>query len=140
MEDGRITNDQLSASSVYGKNYLPAWKGRLNYPSKGWAPKYLNAGQWIQIRFDREHTIFAIATQGAKGISQWVKTYTVKYSNDGVKFADYNNSQVFIANKNSNTVVRNELKLKLKAKFVRVCPKTWFTWIVMRLEFYGCAL
>ena len=138
MENGRIANSQLTASSEYVSGKLPPWKGRLNNPSSAWAAINTNAGHWIQIKFDVAHTIFAIATQGAPTIDQWTKTYTVKYSNDGINFADYNNSQVFVGNTDRNTVVRNELNLK--AKFVRVYPKTWEWYIVMRLEVYGCAL
>ena len=46
--------------------------------------------------------------------------------------------QIFSGNADNNTVVTNELKPALKAKYVRIKPKAWYRWIKIRVELYGC--
>lgn len=45
--------------------------------------------QWLQIDLGRPTRITKIATQGRKDYRQWVKRYTISYSQDGAVFTDY---------------------------------------------------
>ena len=46
--------------------------------------------------------------------------------------------QVFTANSDRYTVVRNALDKPVITRYIRIHPKTWNSHISMRAEFYGC--
>ena len=50
--------------------------------------------QFLQIDLENVTMVTRIATQGTFDTYQWTKTYTLDYSQDGVTFISYNNSQV----------------------------------------------
>lgn len=52
VEDGRIPDGALTASSYYSENYHPS-RARLNLLSSknSWAPKNNDANQWLQVCF-----------------------------------------------------------------------------------------
>ena len=90
MQDGRVTKGMLTASSMYNQYYGP-WSARLqarNYGSSrgGWIAKYRNKHQFLQIDLGIASRVKRIATQGRYDANQWVKSYTVSYSNNGVRF------------------------------------------------------
>ena len=56
-----------------------------------WAALTLNQQQWIQVKFGQRVTIRAVATQGRRDKTnrQWVTSYTLNYSMDGLNFQQY---------------------------------------------------
>lgn len=49
MESGKITNDQISASSTfYDEHWLPR-QARLNYHDNGWTPNEDSNKEYIQV-------------------------------------------------------------------------------------------
>ena len=46
--------------------------------------------------------------------------------------------QVFIANVDLSSIVKNALQPVIVARFIRIHPKTWQNHISMRMEFDGC--
>ena len=95
MQNGLISDYQISASSQWDPNHSPS-NGRLFYvPHNGrtgaWSSRTNNANQWLQIDFQRPTTIVEVSTQGRAGGKhiQYVKSYTLCYSNDGVTFQAY---------------------------------------------------
>ena len=46
--------------------------------------------------------------------------------------------QVFVGNKNANSVVTNQVKPAFEAVNVRLHPQTWHRWISLRVELFGC--
>ena len=85
LESGKVNDSQLSALS-----YIPMlgpWEGRLNN-EKAWCTPANN--QYFQIDLLEVRHVSALATQGYKGsFSNYVKTYEIEYSYDGVKWFDY---------------------------------------------------
>lgn len=88
MEDGRIKDSALSASTIYNANHA-AKLGRLNLvPPSGfsgaWCAKTIDTNQWIQIDLGRPTTVTKVATQGRQDrqdcCDQWVTSYSVSYS------------------------------------------------------------
>lgn len=85
MEDGRIKDNALSASSFYNAKHAVKL-GRLNLvPPSGyagaWCVKTTDAHQWIQIDLGRPTTVTKVATQGRQDCcDQWVTSYAVSYS------------------------------------------------------------
>ena len=94
MQNGLISDSQISASSQYDPNHSPS-NSRLFYvPHSGrtgaWSSKTNNANQWLQIDFNTPTTVVEVSTQGRRGIgNQYVKSYTLSYSDDGVSFEQY---------------------------------------------------
>ena len=95
MENGWISDSQISASSQLDPNHGPS-NSRLFYiPHNGrtgaWSSKTNDANQWLQIEFSRPTTIVEVSTQGRAGGThiQYVTSYTLSYSDDGVSFQPY---------------------------------------------------
>ena len=97
MENGAISDSQISASSEYTKD-LAAKYARLNLPDKGWgnccvwAPRTPSSIAWLQIDLLNQHTrVTAVATQGREHhrYYQWVKTYKLQYSEFEYNFQSY---------------------------------------------------
>ena len=84
MEDGRIKDGALSASSIYS-NGCATKLGRLHLvPPSGyagaWCTKTRDTNQWIKIDLGRPTTFTKVATQGRQDGNQWVTSYAVSYS------------------------------------------------------------
>ncbi|XP_068737323.1 uncharacterized protein [Montipora capricornis] len=152
MESGKIKDDQITASSSESEH--PASRGRLNYklPSGevgSWSSRLKDNMQWFQVDLGSgNRNVSGIATQGGtdyRGRPRWVEKYKLMYSDDGVNFQYYNDGgatkKVFIANKNRDKVVYNELSQPITSRYIRIRPmkgkKKW-NWFSMRVELYGC--
>ena len=48
--------------------------------------------------------------------------------------------KVFQGNMERNLVVFHKFRPSLKTRYVRIHPKTWYSYISMRVELYGCRL
>ena len=75
----------MTASSYYNGNLAP-WSGRINH-RWSWSARQRNSRQWLQIYFGVSTAIRGISTQGRQDANQWVKSYAVSYSTNGLKFA-----------------------------------------------------
>jgi hypothetical protein len=93
VEDRKIPNYAITASSKWNRNHAP-YLGRLNNVKRkgkagGWSAKKNKLPQWIQVAVGKQTIITAILTQGRQDRNQWVKTYTMAYSNNGRNFKTY---------------------------------------------------
>ena len=75
MEDGRIPDSAISASSFYSEG-THSNQVRLNSPS-AWVAHHHDPQPWLQVDLGRDAIIKKIATQGKHGSYHWVKTYTL---------------------------------------------------------------
>ena len=92
MEDGRIKDSQITASSVIKRKSPHPWLARLNrnIPQWGaWCPDITggmiqekNYDQYIQIDLLNLTKITGIATQGRSGGMEYAKDYKISYSRD----------------------------------------------------------
>ncbi|XP_028517880.1 lactadherin-like [Exaiptasia diaphana] len=91
MQDGRIRDSQISASSSYRYDHVPQ-NGRL-HSSVGqgiWAPASLSLPQYLQIDIVKSHIISLVATQGRENlVSQWVTKYYLMFSQDALEWEAY---------------------------------------------------
>ena len=55
----------------------------------GWVSRINNQLQWLQVKFGRKVEIRRIATQGRHIYDQWVKSYSLRFSMDGLLFIQY---------------------------------------------------
>ena len=93
MEDKKITDDQITASSEWSSPINPAYHGannaRLNRPSQqgsagGWYTQTDNLNQWIQVDLMIPTWVTGVKTQGREDWHYaWVTEYKVEYSKDG---------------------------------------------------------
>ena len=106
MESGAISNSQISASTQYWSNHA-ATQGRLNYKetrftSGAWVVGANNINQWLQIDLGQQTKVTRVATQGRNYSPSWpfgphlqyVTSYKLQYSNDGVNFQYYSSGKV----------------------------------------------
>ena len=93
MESGKIEDSQITASSEWNAQHS-ATNSRLNFAknSGSWSSRRNDLNQWLQVDFKYRATITDILTQGRGRYNQWVRSYTVSYSNDGVTFKPYQRS------------------------------------------------
>ena len=125
IESGKILDTQITASSEWNAHHA-ADQGRLNFQEvvEGGVPK--RSGSWTALRGDQnqwlqvdllfeESVVTSVATQGRNRDplwgphNQWVKSYKLKYSNNGVDFEYYKDAR------------QNSAKVRLK--IASICRK-----------------
>ena len=87
LEDRRVPNGHLTASTYYNSALSP-WHGRLN-GIYSWSVRRNRVGEWFQVNFVELMRIKGVATQGRQNANQWVRSYMVRYSVDGMTFIPY---------------------------------------------------
>ena len=91
MENGTISDSEITASSELNVS-TPAKNGRLNNTlGSSWCAATSDSNPYLQIDLQTLHIICAVSTQGNSQADQWVKTYTIELSNDGLSssWTDY---------------------------------------------------
>lgn len=123
-----------SGSGWWNNNDDANWhpfKGKIN-STTGWHARNgaCNQSQWAQVDLGTTQVITAVRTQGRgdNGYNQWVTSYKVAYSLDGVTFTTYKENgsdYVFPGNWDYNTIVVNKVSNPFLARYVRMMPWTW---------------
>ena len=108
MRSGKVQNSQITASSEYTSNNGPN-NARLFFIAQNgrkgaWSSKSNDLNQWLQVDFKNQTVVTGISIQGREDCcSQWVKTYTLQYSMDGISLFPYKyNGQVKVSTLESN--------------------------------------
>lgn len=150
LEDGRIQNKQISASSFKKSWWGDYWEpslARLNAQGRvnAWQAKANNNKQWLQVDLLKIKKVTAIVTQGCKSLSSemYVKSYTIQYSDQGVIWKSYRQKssmvdKIFEGNSNTKGHMKNFFNPPIISRFIRIIPKTWNQSIALRLELFGC--
>ncbi|KAL9952359.1 hypothetical protein ACROYT_G039604 [Oculina patagonica] len=145
LADGRINNTQITANSVYRKNYTlygPS-RARLNRTG-GYRAEPRRNDSSLTVNFEQPMIITGVATQGYLGgnIREWVKAYYLGYSfGSGTFFFKERNRDVakqFRGNRDNNTIVRHYVPRPAMVKSVHIIPTEWENNFAIRLELYGC--
>ncbi|XP_029198702.2 uncharacterized protein LOC114963633 [Acropora millepora] len=146
LEDGRISDDMISASSEMNKNHT-AKDGRISNTMdqrSAWCagPEFGLGTQYLQVDFNESVLVSAVATQGDATDNNWVIRYLVHYSWNGSDWIVATDSEGKVKEFNGNTdgssVVRHWLKPRFNARYVRFVPILWTGELCMRVEIYGC--
>ena len=87
MESGLVTDQQMSASSLWNKHHGPE-NARLNSvagrgKTGAWSAEQNDQNQFLQVDFGRNIKMTKFQTQGRQDMDQWVKKYKLSYSVDG---------------------------------------------------------
>ncbi|KAL9954033.1 hypothetical protein ACROYT_G041521 [Oculina patagonica] len=148
LENGLISDWQITASSEVSSKHA-AIQARLRFKETSisygsWEAATGDATQWLQIDLNSQTTtVRRVATQGRQDAPYWVTEYSLQYSDDGVTFLFYREQgdivdKVFVGNTDRNTPVYHELDPPIRARYIRFLPVSWYTFIAMRVELYGC--
>ncbi|XP_016082720.1 neuropilin-2 isoform X3 [Ornithorhynchus anatinus] len=147
MESGRISSEQISASSSYSDGRWTPQQSRLHSDDNGWTPNLDSNKEFLQVDLRFLTVLTAIATQGA--ISRetqngyYVKSYKLELSTNGEDWMMYRhgkNHKIFQANTDATEVVLNKIPTPVLTRFIRIRPQTWHTGIALRLELFGCRI
>lgn len=150
LEDGRIQNKQITASSFKKSWWGDYWEpslARLNAQGRvnAWQAKANNNKQWLQVDLLKIKKVTAIVTQGCKSLSSemYVKSYSIQYSDQGVSWKPYRQKfsmvdKIFEGNSNTKGHMKNFFNPPIISRFIRIIPKTWNQSIALRLELFGC--
>uniref|UniRef100_A0A8C5HLY4 Neuropilin n=1 Tax=Gouania willdenowi TaxID=441366 RepID=A0A8C5HLY4_GOUWI len=147
MESGKISDDQITAStSFYDNRWLPR-QARLNNDDNAWTPAEDSNKEFIQVDLHFLKVLTGIATQGAVSKetqkSYHVTTFKLEVSTNGEDWMMYRhgkNHKIFHANTDPAEVVLNRVPQPVLARFVRIRPQTWRNGIALRFELYGCQI
>jgi F5/8 type C domain len=130
----------LSASSSYYV-YCGADRARLDYTVNSdagclsWAASSTTMSEYLQLSSAIPHQFKAIVTLGRADYNQWVSSYVLEYTSNGVNWHVYNNSEIIIANNDRKTPAVKHLA-PFTALAIRIRPLTWNGYISMRAEAY----
>ena len=105
-----------------------------------WSVATNDVNQHMTIDAGTVHIVHGVATQGRADClfgCQWVKSYSVQVSTDGMTFTDVDGGASFMGNSDSNTVVQTCFSSVVSARYVRLKPKTWNGHISMRAALYA---
>ncbi|XP_076127216.1 discoidin domain-containing receptor 2 [Alosa pseudoharengus] len=149
MEDGRIKDDDITASSQWYDTTGPRY-ARLNREEGdgAWCP----AGpleptdvQYLQLDLRQLTFLTVVGTQGRYARSsgnEFARLYRLDYSRDGHHWISWKNrlgDKVINGNNNAYTSVIKDLHPPIIARYLRVIPVTIVsTTVCMRVELYGC--
>ncbi|XP_078380197.1 uncharacterized protein LOC144663138 [Oculina patagonica] len=150
MESGRITDQQITASSQESKMSGPA-NARLNLVTKEFAEDEVRIGAWephiddpdpyLRVDFGRIVKIKKIATQGREDHDNWVKKYKLFFAEHNKFYESYKEKGIvkeFDGNIDQNGVVTHNLLQPIRARYVLIKPTQARRRVAMRVEFYGC--
>lgn len=147
LEDGRIQDGAMSASSQYNNNFA-AKLGRLNLEAKvrnagAWCVLTRDANQWLQIDLGGGTTVTKVATQGNQDYDEWVTSYAISYNpvkSNWVYVLTHGKKKIFAGNFDRNSIVRHEMLPPFYASLVKIHPVSYYGWMCMRIELYGCPI
>lgn len=164
LEDGRVKNSQLSASSYYtlqlgrGQLHLSPWHGRVgnaySWCSQAQTPNRM-IDEYLQVDLLKLTDITAIATQGYRLLGTaymgYVSNYRLQYTYDGSHWIPYMNNiknstrrgyTEFRGNSNLTDIKKNLLKPSIVARRIRIFPIGYQSFpvhhVCLRAELYGC--
>ncbi|XP_038066087.1 adipocyte enhancer-binding protein 1-like [Patiria miniata] len=149
MEGRGIQDQNITASSMYdNRGDMGPYGARLNFQFRGitgWCKAKGDNDPWIQVEFGRYMIITGVITQGraTDRYQQWVKKFTVSYSDAGQEWTGVTDGRsgiqmTFTGNSDKYTPVNSTFPEPVRARFLRIEPKAWNQVCCMRFEVVGC--
>ena len=101
MENSKISNASINASSYLGEGYEP-WNARYNrhHASGAWCARDNSLDEFIEVQLTRVHIISRIAVQEKLKTSPgdtvgeaWVTKFVLAYSEDGLDWSEYSDNK-----------------------------------------------
>ncbi|XP_038060468.1 lactadherin-like [Patiria miniata] len=146
MEDRRIPDNRITASSVYEGKQATHGPARARLNTEGYAEAWCNDNSddspWIQVDFVGSVTVTGLITQRRGDYDQWVTEYQLTYSDDGQSWYNVTDADgipiKFPGNKGSNSLVTTRFPFALRTRILRIHPTEWNVHCSMRFEVIGC--
>jgi len=125
--------NKRSYSSVYANNPIGTGHAQSMLESNiAWCPSSL-INQWMKIHLEIEMQILGVIVQGRKDFNSFIKTFTVEYSLDDIKYIDtlkiYNG---VTKSQYGSELFYDYVPKAFKAKFIKIYPKTWEPYFALR--------
>ncbi|PFX14396.1 Receptor-type tyrosine-protein phosphatase delta [Stylophora pistillata] len=140
MENGAIPDSGITASSELSAN-TPAKNGRLNYTlGSSWCARISDTNPYLQVDLQTLHIICAVSTQGNSQEDQWVKNYTIKFSDDGTTWTGYKEGgkiKTFQGNGDRSSEVKHVLYESVRAHYLQILPNAYHGARCIRMEVFG---
>ena len=124
-----------SYSSVYNNSAPGTGYARSMLDSPvSWSPAsgFIIGSEYMQIDLGANKTISGVVTQGRYEYPQWVTSYKVEYSANGINWFWVDSENVFTGNADQNTKVTSSFNTNVSARYIRVYPVTYNGYPSMR--------
>ncbi|KAI4819934.1 hypothetical protein KUCAC02_027935, partial [Chaenocephalus aceratus] len=147
MEDGRITDHDITASSQWYETTGPQYARMNREEGDGaWCPEDNPSDpQYLQVDLGKLTFLTVVGTQGRYARysgNEFARAYRLNYSRDGLLWKSWRNrlgNMVMEGNKNAYTSLINDLHPPIITRYVRLIPVPKLsTTVCMRVELYGC--
>ncbi|KAG7499177.1 macrophage mannose receptor 1-like [Solea senegalensis] len=136
VEDGLVTDSQLSASSSLGV-FTPD-QARLKGNSC-WMPSGNPTSSWIQVNLGPIRKVTGIAIQGCPQNDYWITKFKIQHSMDGTTWTDYTaDGEFFPGSVDRDTPDTQLLGTPVSAKYVRILPLEFSGQAGLRFDILGC--
>ncbi|CAG5867752.1 unnamed protein product [Menidia menidia] len=136
VEDGNVTDFQLSASSSIGL-FTPN-NARLNGNSC-WMPSGSPTSSWIQANLGQTRKVTGVVIQGCPRNDHWVTKFKIQHSMDGTTWTDYTaDGGFFPGNSDRSTPDIQLLGTPVSASFIRILPQEFSGQAGLRFDVLGC--
>ncbi|XP_071751059.2 uncharacterized protein LOC139908314 [Centroberyx gerrardi] len=136
VEDGNITDSQLSASSSQGL-FTPN-KARLNGNSC-WMPSGSPSSNWIQVNLGETRKVTGVVIQGCPQNDHWVTKFKLQHSMDGSTWTDYTADGAFFPGSTDRSTPDTQLLgTPVSAKYIRILPMEYSGQAGLRFDILGC--
>ena len=134
--------EKRSYSSIYGNNNIGTGHARsMLYSPQSWTPQSTIKGEYMTIDLEENKIVIGIITQGRQNKKQYVKTYKVSTSIDGINYNFITQTgtstiklygKTFVGNTDQSTEKLNEFNTPIQARYIRYYPETWYGSMSMR--------
>ncbi|RZF34405.1 hypothetical protein LSTR_LSTR012480 [Laodelphax striatellus] len=152
MEEGRIPDKAISASSTYELKSVGPQNARLRQELNGgaWCPKAQISSEvreFLEVDLGRDHLVTLTETQGRFGNGQgqeYAEAFSIEYWRSMLgrwtEYKDSSGKKILQGNSNTYLVQKQDLDLPFVASKVRFIPYSQHPRTVcMRVELYGCS-
>ena len=146
-----IPDVAFTASTYHIAEALKPHLARLTSPTPenaAWAVQTVDKNQWIQVDMQETKLVKGVITQGRNNhvfkTEQWVSEFEAYYSMDCQTWTPVaghdGNAKLFSANTDADNTVKALFDFPIRARCLRLHPKTWNDWISMRFDVVGCSI
>ncbi|GIX94553.1 SCO-spondin, partial [Caerostris darwini] len=138
MESGTIYDFQITASSSLNPELYPV-NARLDSDT-AWAPKLDDSDPYIQVDLIVPTNITGVMTRGRNDANEWVKTYEIEFSDNGLEWESQETGYVVEhkGNTDNESPVTNLFPEPMFSRFIRIKPTSSERKIGLRFEILGC--
>ena len=143
LEDLPDLNFQSSSdlNPEHGPGYSRLSSVQVNQYSDAWVPGQNAVGEWMQVDFSEEKTIEAIEVRPRVENDQWVSSYKLAFSNDGIEYSFVKivngEDRIFSGPSAMNDFVTSTFE-PTQARYIRFYPLTYHLYMAVKWDVYGC--